>query len=101
MIGSYPPRAEPYTKQFPPSESPSGFLARSGTNSVRSRITDDDGVVYADFSWQFKVRHAPHISWSRRSYVEGTWDTLPAAAAAPAWSLARSAVSVDSPPWAR
>lgn len=56
MIGSYPPRGEPYVKRFAPSEAPSGMLARSGTNSVRSRIIDDDGVVYADFSWSFKVR---------------------------------------------
>lgn len=37
MIGSYPPRAEPYEKRFAPSEAPSGLLARSGTNSVRTR----------------------------------------------------------------
>ncbi|WFD31882.1 rho GDP dissociation inhibitor [Malassezia sp. CBS 17886] len=68
MIGSYPPRKEPYTKRFAPSEAPSGLLARSGTNSVRSRyvrgraagdlrasIIDDDGVVFADFSWSFKL----------------------------------------------
>ncbi|WFD39932.1 rho GDP dissociation inhibitor [Malassezia japonica] len=55
MIGSYPPRGEPYVKRFAPSEAPSGMLARSGTNSVRSRIIDDDGVVYADFSWSFKL----------------------------------------------
>ncbi|WFC97485.1 rho GDP dissociation inhibitor [Malassezia yamatoensis] len=37
MIGSYPPRAQPYEKRFAPSEAPSGMLARSGTNSVRTR----------------------------------------------------------------
>ncbi|WFD49731.1 rho GDP dissociation inhibitor [Malassezia furfur] len=55
MIGSYPPRAEPYEKRFAPSEAPSGLLARSGSNSVRTRIIDDDGVVYADFTWSFKL----------------------------------------------
>lgn len=55
MIGSYPPRKEPYVKRFAPNEAPSGFLARSGNNSVRSRIMDDDGVIYADFTWTFKV----------------------------------------------
>ncbi|KAL4399342.1 Rho GDP dissociation inhibitor [Malassezia pachydermatis] len=54
MIGSYPPRKEPYVKRFAPNEAPSGFLARSGNNSVRSRIMDDDGVIYADFTWTFK-----------------------------------------------
>lgn len=54
MIGSYPPRAEPYTKRFAPNTAPSGFLARSGTNMVRSRIIDDDGHTYADFTWSFK-----------------------------------------------
>ncbi|WFD35180.1 rho GDP dissociation inhibitor [Malassezia cuniculi] len=55
MIGSYPPRVEPYTKRFAPNEAPSGMLARAGSNTVRSRIIDDDGVVYADFTWAFKV----------------------------------------------
>ncbi|WFD28264.1 rho GDP dissociation inhibitor [Malassezia nana] len=55
MIGSFPPRAEPYVKRFAPSIAPSGFLARSGTNSVRTRIVDDDGSVFADFSWAFKL----------------------------------------------
>lgn len=55
MIGSYPPRTEPYVKRFAPSVAPSGFLARSGTNSVRTRIVDDDGSVFADFSWAFKL----------------------------------------------
>ena len=37
MIGSYPPRKEPYEKHFAPNEAPSGLLARTGTNSVRTR----------------------------------------------------------------
>ncbi|TRM68243.1 immunoglobulin E-set [Schizophyllum amplum] len=77
MLGSYGPHPEgkPYTKDFDPEESPSGMLARSGTYSVRSRVVDDDGEVYAgtsqitvrllsllttcsrvvDWDWQFKL----------------------------------------------
>lgn len=49
MLGSYGPHpnGEAYTKNFDPEESPSGMLARSGTYSVRSRVVDDDGEVYA------------------------------------------------------
>ena len=49
MLGSYgpSPSGEPYIKNFDPEESPSGILARSGTYSVRSRVVDDDGEVYA------------------------------------------------------
>lgn len=49
MIGSYGPRSEPYTKRFATEEAPSGLLARSGTNTVRSRVVDDDGTVFADW----------------------------------------------------
>jgi len=57
MIGSYGPSTtpEPYTKTFVSEESPSGMLARSGTYNVRSRVIDDDGEVYADFEWTFKL----------------------------------------------
>lgn len=58
MIGSYGPRAEPYERSFSQEEAPSGMLARSGSYSVRSRVLDDDGNVYADWSWSFKVRRA-------------------------------------------
>lgn len=34
---------------------PSGMLARSGTYGVRSRVIDDDGKVYVDFEWAFKL----------------------------------------------
>ena len=49
MLGSYGPhpKGEAYEKNFDPEESPSGMLARSGTYSVRSRVLDDDGEVYA------------------------------------------------------
>ncbi|KAI0775969.1 rho GDP-dissociation inhibitor [Trametes elegans] len=57
MLGSYGPhpKGEPYTKNFDPEESPSGMLARSGTYQVRSRVVDDDGEVYADWEWSFKI----------------------------------------------
>lgn len=55
MIGSYGPRADPYEKRFATEEAPSGMLARSGSNTVRSRIIDDDGHVYADWTWVFKI----------------------------------------------
>ncbi|PWN32525.1 rho GDP-dissociation inhibitor [Meira miltonrushii] len=55
MIGSYGPREEPYVKRFATEEAPSGMLARSGNNTVRSRVIDDDNNVYADFTWVFKI----------------------------------------------
>ena len=52
MLGSYGPhpKGEAYVKNFDPEESPSGMLARSGTYTVRSRVVDDDGEVYAGMS---------------------------------------------------
>lgn len=52
MLGSYAPQKDgsPYTKNFDSEESPSGLLARSGTYSVKSRIIDDDGEIYAGMS---------------------------------------------------
>lgn len=49
MLGSYAPHPEGgcYTKNFAEEESPSGMLARSGTYSVKSRVVDDDGEIYA------------------------------------------------------
>ncbi|KAI0650591.1 rho GDP-dissociation inhibitor [Trametes meyenii] len=57
MLGSYGPhpKGELYSKNFDPEESPSGMLARSGTYHVRSRVVDDDGEVYADWEWSFKL----------------------------------------------
>ena len=39
--------SDPYVKNFPTEESPSGMVARSGTYNVRSRVIDDDKEVYA------------------------------------------------------
>jgi len=57
MLGSYGPSPDgrPYTKNFDPEESPSGMLARSGAYNVRSKVIDDDGEVYADWEWSFKL----------------------------------------------
>jgi len=57
MLGSYAPAPDgaPLTKKFPEEESPSGMIARSGTYNVRSRVIDDDGQIYIDFEWSFKL----------------------------------------------
>ncbi|TNY23567.1 E set domain-containing protein [Rhodotorula diobovata] len=55
MIGSYGPSPEPVVKKFVTEEAPTGMLARSGTYAVRSRVIDDDGKVYVDFEWAFKL----------------------------------------------
>ncbi|GBE79331.1 rho GDP-dissociation inhibitor [Sparassis latifolia] len=57
MLGSYGPKPDgsAYTKNFDPEESPSGMLARSGSYHVRSRVVDDDGEVFADWEWSFKL----------------------------------------------
>ena len=56
MLGSYGPHpnGEAYIKNFEPEESPSGLIARSGSYSVRSRVVDDDGEVYAGLSHTYK-----------------------------------------------
>ncbi|KAJ8481250.1 hypothetical protein ONZ45_g15362 [Pleurotus djamor] len=56
MLGSYGPhpQGEPYIKNFDTEESPSGMLARA-TYKVRSQVRDDDGEVFADWSWSFKI----------------------------------------------
>ncbi|KAJ7507661.1 immunoglobulin E-set [Mycena galericulata] len=57
MLGSYGPhpQGEAYTKNFDTDHSPSGMIARSGTYNVKSRVVDDDGEVYADWDWSFKL----------------------------------------------
>jgi len=57
MVGSFGPSDDgaPRSINFPPEESPSGVLARSGSYNVKSRVIDDDGEVYADFAWSFKL----------------------------------------------
>jgi len=57
MLGSYGPhpKGEAYAKNFETEESPSGALARMGSFNVRGRVVDDDGEVYADWEWSFKL----------------------------------------------
>lgn len=55
MIGSYGPSSDLHVKRFVSEESPSGMLARSGSYLARSRVIDDDGTVWADFEWSFKI----------------------------------------------
>ncbi|KAF9055083.1 E set domain-containing protein [Hymenopellis radicata] len=57
MLGSYGPHpnGEPYIKNFDPDVSPSGMLVRTGTYNVKSRVVDDDGEIYADWEWHFKL----------------------------------------------
>lgn len=52
MLGSYGPHpnGEAYSKNFDPEESPSGTIARMGSYSVKSRVVDDDGEIYAGMS---------------------------------------------------
>lgn len=56
-LGSYGPSPDgsPYKKELAPEEAPTGLQARSGTYKVRSRIIGDDGTVYADFEWSYKL----------------------------------------------
>ena len=53
MLGSYASSSEAYTRNFEPEEFPSGILARIGTFSVRSRVIDDDGEVFASTCYRF------------------------------------------------
>ncbi|EJT97744.1 E set domain-containing protein [Dacryopinax primogenitus] len=55
MIGSYTAGEAPYRKQMHTESAPSGLIARSGSYTARSRVTDDDKEVYADFEWVFKL----------------------------------------------
>jgi len=58
MLGSYGPSSDgkPYERpDFHTEDSPSGLLARQGTYNVRSKFVDDDGEIYADLQWQFKI----------------------------------------------
>jgi len=56
MLGSFGPNPEgkPHEGKFE-EESPSGLVARSGTYHARSRVVDDDGEVFADWEWSFKL----------------------------------------------
>ncbi|KAI0068922.1 E set domain-containing protein [Artomyces pyxidatus] len=54
MLGSYGVQAEPRRVSVVQDEFPSGMLAR-GTYSVKSRVTDFDGGIFAEWEWLFKI----------------------------------------------
>ena len=54
MIGSYGPSQTVYEKKLAEEEAPKGMLAR-GTYNARSRFTDDDGKIHADFEFQIVI----------------------------------------------
>ncbi|KXN86381.1 Rho GDP-dissociation inhibitor, partial [Leucoagaricus sp. SymC.cos] len=57
MLGSYGPNpsGEPYHKNFDSEESPSGMMARILSYNVHSRVVDDDGEIYGEWKWHFKL----------------------------------------------
>ncbi|KAI0320639.1 rho GDP-dissociation inhibitor, partial [Amylostereum chailletii] len=54
MLGSYGAQPEPRRVSVVNDEFPSGMIAR-GTYSVKSRVTDFDGTVFAEWDWVFKI----------------------------------------------
>ncbi|THH05645.1 hypothetical protein EW146_g9850 [Bondarzewia mesenterica] len=54
MLGSYGAQADPRNVTVVQDEFPSGLLAR-GEYNVKSRVTDIDGEVYAEWEWMFKI----------------------------------------------
>lgn len=54
MLGSYGAQPDPRRVSVVQDEFPSGMLAR-GVYNVRSRVTDIDGEVYAEWDWLFKI----------------------------------------------
>jgi Rho GDP-dissociation inhibitor len=55
MLGTFAPQQEPYVHIMPPQVTPSGLLAR-GSYTARKRFVDDDGTVYLDVNYSFKIR---------------------------------------------
>lgn len=75
MAGSFGPSKDgaPHTVNFPPEESPSGVIARTGTYNVRSRITDDDKEVYAGkHCLTLSFSHTPSFSLIIRLIIIGS-----------------------------
>ena len=68
--------SDPYAKNFPPEESPSGMIARSGPYHVRSRVVDDDKEVYtgkfSEASFQFGTRPMSSVSLQTLSGVSSS-----------------------------
>ena len=55
MVGSYGPKTEEYTYTTPSEEAPSGLLKR-GNYNVKSKFTDDDKFIYAEWEWAFHIK---------------------------------------------
>lgn len=58
MVGSFGPRAEPYSISFPHQgweQAPSGILGR-GNYTAKSRYCDDDDTTYLEFEYGFEIR---------------------------------------------
>lgn len=73
MLGSYGPhpQGEAYTKNFDPEEAPTGMLARS-TYSVRSRLVDDDGEIYAG-TYRYYCPSSLSLNADSRSMLDFDW----------------------------
>ncbi|KAI0053059.1 4-hydroxybenzoate polyprenyl transferase [Auriscalpium vulgare] len=54
MLGSYGVQAEPRHVSVVQDDFPSGMLAR-GVYNVKSRVTDFDGGIFAEWDWLFKI----------------------------------------------
>jgi len=54
MLGSYGAQAAPRQVSVVHDDFPSGMMAR-GTYTVKSRVTDFDGAIFAEWEWLFKI----------------------------------------------
>ncbi|XP_039020103.1 rho GDP-dissociation inhibitor 1-like [Hibiscus syriacus] len=55
MMGTFSPKAEPYTHEICEETTPSGMFAR-GNYSARSKFTDDDSKCYLEINYSFDIR---------------------------------------------
>ena len=55
MVGSYPPKQEPYEKKLPAEEAPSGMMAR-GTYHVHAKLVDDDNVTHFEMEFLIEIK---------------------------------------------
>ena len=55
MVGSYGPKTEAHEYTTPMEEAPSGMIKR-GSYNVKSKFTDDDKHIYAEWEWAFNIK---------------------------------------------
>jgi len=55
MVGSYGPKAEPYSYITPVDEAPKGMIAR-GDYKVKSKFLDDDKNIHLQWEWSFEIK---------------------------------------------